>query len=493
MIENINEIISFIKDADDSEQFPSGKKTPPAKAPVNSGSKAPNVVEIPEINIGGNSDDPSESFPSGKQPEPNSITKSVPNTTSKPIGNSQKPSGIKSAPVSTDIKSKIIELQQAILDFKNVAQSTDFGSFGTTVQDPFSRNLDPEQEAKDKDLAELIKHIQSNIDMEERNPKKTPEDINHIEYLKERKTALTSQIGLGQKSLQGYKPMNDFFLQKYMEPVIGGATVWKKNPGSIAEQYVQVEMPTAQRGMKGSGAVNPIDFKGIIETIGRIGTPKTSWRPDGEKVPDGIFDIRTYNAIANIYVVTNAFVNIAKDFGMTINDKLIGNFKSMLTVTPDTFKKLPDVGGKGIPDKSANLSAFTRYIRESTEVLKAVKKQILDNPAYKEIMSQTKSLGKILSDKSKSVEPIKFEKIEKGQVVDDTDLENYYKINKATFNSRFFGTLANFDKKEIFVTYNSLSSIDNLKALYNEYFPNIKPTTEILNKFLDSIKSSVEK
>lgn len=182
-----------------------------------------------------------------------------------------------------------------------------------------------------------------------------------------------------------------------------------------------------------------------------------------------------------------------KIFGVQVNDKLIGNFESMLTVTPDTFKTLPDVGGKGIPDKSANLSAFTRYIRESTEVLKSVKKQILDNPAYKSIMSQTKSLGKILSDKSKSLEPIKFEKIDKGQVVEDKDLDTYYKTFKDTFHAKLYGTMALFDGKQIPVTYKALSSIDGLKDLYKQYFPNIKPTTEILNKFLDSIKSSSEK
>jgi hypothetical protein len=51
-----------------------------------------------------------------------------------------------------------------------------------------------------------------------------------------------------------------------------------------------------------------------LKQLVAFGTPKSSWRPDGEKVPDGIFDIRTYNAIANIYSVTKAFVNIANDF-----------------------------------------------------------------------------------------------------------------------------------------------------------------------------------
>lgn len=245
--------------------------------------------------------------------QPGTQPKSTPAQPKQPPQPTQSASGTKptttkpAVPVSIDIKSKIVELQQAILEFKNVAQSTDFGSF----ENPGVRDLTPEITAQDKEELDQVQKYQDIIDSYYRGGiKLTNEELAHMKsYVNDH----NSKIGFG-KSLQGNKPMGDFFLQKYMAPVSDKAKIWKQKTKDAPEQYVQVEMPTAQRGMKGSGAVAPIDFKGIIETIGRIGTPKTSWRPDGEKVPDGIFDIRTYNAIANIFVVTKAFVNIAKDF-----------------------------------------------------------------------------------------------------------------------------------------------------------------------------------
>ena len=174
-------------------------------------------------------------------------------------------SGLRSAPSSgsTDIKSKVIELQQAILEFKNVAQSTDFGSF----ENPGVRDLTPEITAQDKEEMKQVQVYQDIIDSYYRGGiQLTDEELASMKsYVNEH----NAKIGFG-KSLQGNKPMGDFFLQKYMAPVVSGAKVWQKKTKDVPEQYVQVEMPTAQRGMKGSGAVAPIDFKGIIETIGRI-------------------------------------------------------------------------------------------------------------------------------------------------------------------------------------------------------------------------------
>jgi hypothetical protein len=173
---------------------------------------------------------------------------------------SQQPSNTKSVPGSggADIKSKITQLQQAILEFKTVAQSTDFGAFGKTVQDPFTRDLTPEQTAQDNATLEQIKIYQGVIDNYYKGAiygeSPTEEYRPTEEYIQSLKTSINdmrSKMGSG-KSLQGYKPMNDFFLQKYIAPVSDKVKIWKQNPKNVAEQYVQVEMPTDQRGLKGS-------------------------------------------------------------------------------------------------------------------------------------------------------------------------------------------------------------------------------------------------
>jgi len=180
-------------------------------------------------------------------------------------------SGLKSSPSSgkTDIKSKIVELQQAILEFKNVAQSTDFGSFENPgVRDretkPEWKNFlnSTEQKQLDANKLKLDQYYKGKIQLNGEEAETLEKAVKDGEA-KARFNSLDP-------SLQGHKPAGDILLDQWITPATESVKFWQTHSKDKPDQFLTVDVQHPDRSEKGVGATAPVDFKGLIDTIGRI-------------------------------------------------------------------------------------------------------------------------------------------------------------------------------------------------------------------------------
>lgn len=183
----------------------------------------------------------------------------------------QKSSIVKSAPSSgsTDIKSKVIELQQAILEFKNVAQSTDFGKFENDgVRDRETKS--PDQESKDSAESYQLSIDEKKLDQYYKGKiQLNGEEAEALEKsVKDRQAK--ARFNSLDPSLQGHKPAGDILLDQWITPATESVKFWQTHTKDKPDQFLTVDVQHPDRSEKGVGATTPVDFKGLIDTIGRI-------------------------------------------------------------------------------------------------------------------------------------------------------------------------------------------------------------------------------
>lgn len=234
-------------------------------------------------------------------------------------------------------RSAVQEMQEAIINFANMAGSTDITSM---------KNNKSTQEGRQE-----LETPNPNFDDSQPESPTNPKTIKNKEYL------------------GGSDPFGKFLVSNYL----GSST-------PIGHQYVNVDVGLQQGREQAS--MQDTSLRGIIDTIKRIGTPGS------EKKPDGIWKSKTNNALKNIFALTFAIFKAAGDMNLTLpglDQETLDEFKSEL---PNTYSDVPQ---NEIADRAKKL---TDMIKNMTEVFVAFKNHVLTKPAYAKYINQTASFAK---------------------------------------------------------------------------------------------------
>jgi hypothetical protein len=116
----------------------------------------------------------------------------------------------------------------------------------------------------------------------------------------------------------------------------------------------------------------------VIDLLKRTGSSFS------EKKPDGIWDQRTQNAIKTVWALTDSFIRIADDYGLSTQIRE--------TFSPEDFRALVSAIPKGdlseiskMPpaEKEKKAKILTPLVRKATNLYNSFQKIILNNPIYR--------------------------------------------------------------------------------------------------------------
>jgi hypothetical protein len=132
-----------------------------------------------------------------------------------------------------------------------------------------------------------------------------------------------------------------------------------------------------------------IQLDNVIDQLRRTGSQIN------EKLPDGSWETRTNNAVRNVYALAVALVEANEALGGTsINDRRVftrsdlAAFKAAIPPYKDPVAE----GGLTKENLSQRAVTITKLVNKLTEFYDFYSKTILDHPAYKSYIDQTKAL-----------------------------------------------------------------------------------------------------
>ena len=175
------------------------------------------------------------------------------------------------------------------------------------------------------------------------------------------------QRGSGSEYLGGTNPFGNFLVNQYAN-----------NAKVVGNQFVNIDLPEPLRSNTAQPNVN---LKGIINTIGRIGTPGS------ENKPDGIWQARTNNALKQIYAVGMALIQFAKDMGISIKGFSDADMEQFKELIPASYTDLKS------GDITERATSITKYINALTSLYQKFEKEILEHPEFKALISQEKAFA----------------------------------------------------------------------------------------------------
>jgi len=211
--------------------------------------------------------------------------------------------------------------------------------------------------------------------------------------------------------------------------------------------------------------------------------PKT----EGEESIDGIFHIRTLNALKAIAACSKGFLDFSKSISNTelsIDDNLLNVYNKIL----ENFEKI--IYGKTrhnieLDVKLKVIDGLSNLVGKQVDFLSQFK-SIIESPNVKELINQTNSFMSIKTSTQAPPDHIQQEEainnIKSNMSPDHVTVFNEYKNYKLS-------TL-NISGKQFNVTFNDLLSVDSLKKLFKTTF-NTQPDKNQLQWFLSQIKQQL--
>jgi hypothetical protein len=351
-------------------------------------------------------------------------------STDKPAFNPQAPSF---GGASLSLKA-VKQMQLAILNFANVAGSTDVTAMkdNTGLQEGNqSRSYQtPEQSKKDIDDAVLTTN--------------------------QEKFDRTMDAQKSKEQLLGSDPFGSFLVQQYAVNDPHG------------KQYLNVDV-SGQDARK-QNSMDNASLRGIIDSIKRLGSPGTS---GGEKAADGIWMERTDNAIKNVYALTNAIFNFAKDLNVAskYTEADLNAFRSNIP------RKYTDL--KSAEDKANAANVLTPQINKATEFFSSIKVSILNNANYRPFIDQKKPFVQY----KKEVTPKPLD--EKQEQV----LKHYTSSGNLVVPNVKLPFIQNSASN--YIWFKELESLDNFKAFIKRTNPGQEPTQADLKKYLEQVNAAL--
>lgn len=381
------------------------------------------------------------------------------------------------------------------------------------------------------------------------------------------------------ESLDGTNPLGTFLLKNYINT-------------ALSSQFTDLDVVQPERMQEGAGAMKPTNFKGLVDTVGHIGTPKperqktkqeellqsqlkaienryknnpkiekafeqmneeldkqimlesksptydgsqakekifekyrqtipeynqykqtrkklndlsskldSEYNKDnklGEESKDGIWSVRTNNALKSIYAILSGLVNFANDMNIklaTYNQSAFSKYKQSIPSNPENLKS----------EDKQKLAQFISGILTyfSTKLIPEIKGVVLESKETKAFANQSKSFfnfskrkdqaGLQQSDKESLEKAREFlrentpqKQTQYGQQISSG--EDYFQRFMNQYNpQKHVGIEFNFKNKRIPISFSSLSTPSKLSDLYQQYLGH-RPTVSELKTFLKQIK-----
>ncbi len=441
----------------------------------------------------------------------------------------------------TQSKNSIAEMQKAMLAFRTEFASMAIGSnqigrkeTNETVGEIDSSKIDNKIEA----LKLRLKEIKDKNTPNEFKSDDRQDLINQINLLENEKKNLSGS----RRDIQGLRPFGQILLNDYIgKNALQGVT------------FSDVDMKQPGRMTEDTGQVDNQEFAGVINTIGRVGTPSNIptraespqekslkdqiKRVDpysqqaknlqsrlsqlkesldkkheedylkknpakGEDTEDGIWDVRTNNSLKNIAAIMKGVMAFANDMQIKVegyDQYLLEKFNKGI---PDDPKLLSKRIAKKYPTRQAeaikgycevvqlNIEAQTRYLHQ-------FKRVVFNNEKYNQFLTQSEALY----DFDKTTAPNQQGHDEKRKLVDskwlypnNTPIAKYIKHHFGEFDNKTYGAglLANIDGKQVQVTYQSISTFPGLEKLFNTVYGRSPESNKEMVDFVAKIRTSVE-
>lgn len=148
----------------------------------------------------------------------------------------------------------------------------------------------------------------------------------------------------------------------------------KGEPGR-GEQYVNTDVASPDRQRMG---IEDTGLRGIIDTIKRIGTP------GNEKGVDGIWKMRTNNALHQISQLMSTIRDLAKSMSVPIQgiDSLLKNLKDLV---PNNYTDVRE------NEKGIIASTLADLVKEATSMFSEFRNAVLNNKHLRQYIDQKKS------------------------------------------------------------------------------------------------------
>jgi hypothetical protein len=287
-----------------------------------------------------------------------------------------------------------------------------------------------------------------------------------------------------EEELGGFEPFGNFLMSQYI-----------KAPG---HQYVNVDMEQPNRETPGVGSAIANNIRGLVQTLTHIGTPVPEEKPKpgekkkpvgrGENVPDGVWDVRTNNALKNIAAIMGAMLNFAKDMKQSVTAYTstdLSNFKSGIPNAPENVD----------PSKKEQIAAvMTQHLNKMKEFFTQFKTKVVDNPQYKSFISQQNAFGLIKMDKDKKKQ-LKTEEYVGKDLNDPSKadhLKRYYSAYKdQSPNSKYYGVEVPYGDLRMKFIYNQMSNGTAFRNRVAEYLGR-EPTADEIKQVFIALQNAVK-
>lgn len=222
---------------------------------------------------------------------------------------------------------------------------------------------------------------------------------------------------------------------------------------STGQQFVNVDLHEKTRS---DTAMGNKSLPGVVTNLLRVGTPGAN---GGEKVPDGIWQTRTDNALKEATSLAASLLQLSKDMGMSVKNFSDQDLNKLNELVPSKYTELKGTG-------ETRAQAIAPYLKKIISFYQDFEKVILNNPKFKPLISQE----------------VPFKALKKIDTVSDEEqsflTQNLNtKIPNVNFNGRP-------------VTLQNISSLDNFKKFLIDN--NIHVKDNELNKYIDYMKKSLE-
>lgn len=161
----------------------------------------------------------------------------------------------------------------------------------------------------------------------------------------------------------GSDPFGNFLVKQYI-----------KNEDVVGKQFVNVD---AKEPTRSGTAIENAGLRGVISTMGRVGTP------GAERKTDGIWKTRTDNALKQATAVAASLVQLQKDMNITVEGYTSKDLEQLKANVPEVYTQLGNTAEQRAATITENLKKLTQYYTNFESA-------VLNNEKYKSFITQQK-------------------------------------------------------------------------------------------------------
>lgn len=181
--------------------------------------------------------------------------------------------------------------------------------------------------------------------------------------------------------LAGTDPFLNFLVTAYM-----------KKAGKVGKQFTTADQHVPGRVDTAKELDN---FKGVLHTLQRIGTPN---KQGGEQAPDGDWGPRTNNALLNIYALAKTLIDVQRDMGINFEGYTENDLRQL-------GENIPETHNIDLNDKIKRAQTITSNLERFRAVYDSFRDKVLHDPNISPFLSQQKPLMTV-STKIEDIAPL---------------------------------------------------------------------------------------